>query len=911
MTSQTSHILHFDADLVSLELAGGKGLNLARLARRGYQVPGGFILTTTAYHSFVAANQLDQSIAGALSSVQANYLAALQAASECIRGDFSRGTISTELVQAILAEYHALGTPPLAVRSSATAEDLPDLSFAGQQDTFLNIKGDTALLEAIIQCWSSLWTARAISYRMRNQISQNQVALAVVVQQMVQSQASGVLFTANPLTGLRSEAVIDATLGLGEALVSGQVDPDHYVVDTLSGKVLSKKLGAKTISVRGKEGSGVKTVQEDAASVQALPDEQILALSNLGEQVAVEYNFPQDIEWAWVEGEGIHLLQSRPVTSLFPLPIGLPVEPLKVMFSFAAVQGMLDPVTPLGRDALRTIFAMGAGLFNIRVTSETQTVLYTAGERLWVNFTSILSNTTGRRVIPYVLGMVEPSIRQAVKLIQDDPRLQPKHSGISFGARLKLAHFFLPLAANLFANMISPRKRRAHIINGGERILNLMNTRCAAISGNRWEKLAAQADLLPTIAADKLRHTFLLFVSGVASGMASWNFLSMLVRKPEKNQASGPSPALSDLVLQVTRGMPYNPTTEMDLALWETARTIRHDPPSFNIFQTSSASELSARYRAGDLPEKCMQVISKFLDRYGGRGFGEIDLGRLRWAEEPTHVFEMLGSFLQITNEALAPDVIFARSVDSANEAIGQLVHSVRKTRRGWLKAHLVRFFAGRARQLMGIRESPKFFAVRMMWLVQRELLKTGREFVRAGELDQPDDLFYLSFSELKAFAARENKDWRSLITSRRVAYHSELLRRQIPRLLLSDGRAFYEGMNETASDSNTITGSPVSPGSVEGTVRVVLDPRQAHLLPGEIMVCPGTDPSWTPLFLSAGGLVMEVGGMMTHGAVVAREYGIPAVVGVHQATTRLKTGQRIRLDGSSGTIVLVTETQP
>jgi pyruvate,water dikinase len=360
--------------------------------------------------------------------------------------------------------------------------------------------------------------------------------------------------------------------------------------------------------------------------------------------------------------------------------------------------------------------------------------------------------------------------------------------------------------------------------------------------------------------------------------------------------------------------MPYNPTTEMDLALWELARTIRSDPESFQVFHSASPAELSDRFQARSLPPSAARALSQFLTRYAGRGFGEIDLGRPRWGEDPTHVFEMLSSFLQIQDETQAPDVVFARSAQSAEHAIDILVQSIRQARLGWLKAPLARFFAVRARALMGLRESPKFFAVRLMYLIRQELLKSGQEFVQAGELDQADDFFFLTFKELDIFARQPEltndpssppMDWQNLIKNRRQTYQREFLRKQIPRLLVSDGRAVYEGIANPLEQENAIVGSPVSPGSVEGLVRVVLDPRQAGLLPGEILVCPGTDPSWTPLFLSAAGLVMEVGGMMTHGAVVAREYGIPAVVGVDRATTRLHTGQRIRLDGSSGQIFI------
>jgi phosphohistidine swiveling domain-containing protein len=917
-------ILPLNSEQANLQSVGGKGANLSRLVRAGFPVPGGFIITTQAYQDYVDANQLER---GILALIPENTNPeALEDASKEIRALFSDGKIPETLVEEIRANYTSIGEGPVAVRSSATAEDLPELSFAGQQDTYLNVIGKDNLLQAVVNCWSSLWTARAIAYRDRNQVSHTEAQVAVVIQRMVESQASGVLFTANPLSGLRSETVIDATLGLGEALVSGQVEPDHYVVDITKASILSKTLGSKFISIHGQPDGGTQARQENRQEIQALPDDAILALAQLGRQVAELYNFPQDIEWAWSDNQ-LYLLQSRPITSSYPLPADLPAEPLKVFFSFAAVQGMLDPLTPIGSDAMREVFAMGAKLFGVRVTRQTQRVLYEAGERLWINFTPILTNSFGRQIVPVVLELVEPSTRQAVEQIWNDPRLLPGKPGVSFHARIRLARFFPRLGMNLLMNLIAPRRRREFIVINGENILEDMERRVATIQGDRWQELAQGADLLPDLAADDLPRTLVLFISAVAAGMASWNLLNMLAKKAgdelqpdssmiltnsenHESPTSNPqySNSINDLILQVTRGMPYNPTTEMDLALWKMAKTIRNDPSSWQVFQNCEVEELTTRLRTGKLPEASLKAVNQFLKQYGGRGLGEIDLGRKRWAEDPTHVFEMLSSFLRIEDETQAPDVVFSRGAASAQEAIDELAAIVGKTSKGWLKARLVRFLAGRARQLMGARESPKFFAVRMMGLVQGALLKIGREFVEAGELENADDLFYLKLDEMKDLAAHRDQDWRALIANRRAAYQRELLRRQIPRLLISDGRTFYEGMVSSDTSENGLNGSPVSPGSVEGRVRVVFDPRQAGLLPGEILVCPGTDPSWTPLFFSAAGLIMEVGGMMTHGAVVAREYGIPAIVGVDQATRRLQTGQRIRMDGSSGKIVLLTE---
>lgn len=901
------------AETGGIALVGGKGANLARLSQAGFPVPPGFLVSTQAYRDFVAWNQLEPAILAALPPGNTVDPADLEAASSTIRGLFSAGKMPDAMADALVKAYHQMHGGPVAVRSSATAEDLPDMSFAGQQDTYLNVLGSLHLLDAVVNCWSSLWTARAIGYRTRNHVPQMGAALAVAIQQMVNSQASGVLFTANPLTGLRSEMVIDATLGLGEALVSGRVEPDHYSIDAGEGRIVAKTLGAKAVSIHPQEGGGTTEVNEIRQGQQALPDDQILSLARMGQQVADHYQIPQDIEWAWADGK-LFLLQSRAITSLYPTPEGVPVEPLRVFFSFAAVQGLLDPMTPLGRAMICEIFAAGSSLVGLHRTAETQTIIFQAGERLWANITTLLRNSVGRNFAIGALDFVEPTIKQAVMQVWDDPRLQPERQGIRLKAKLEIARLVIPMAWNVILNLISPNARRKMIIQHAENLLEMIRVRSATITGDPHQKLAQQANFSPQILQVHLPRTFLLFVSGVAAGMASFNLLRVLANNlPDGNEpltgtthtGGGHWP---ELVLEMVRGIPNNPTTEMDLALWDVSQAIRRDPAACQEFQAYPISALVQRYQSGQISASMRQIIDPFIAKYGGRGLGEIDMGRQRWFEDPTHVFEMISSYLQITDPKMAPDVVFARGAEAGQAAVDRLVVALRKTRNGWLKAIVARFTASRVRALMGIRESPKFFAVRMLGLARQELLKTGAELVQAGEINQADDLFYLTYRELRAFAANEPRDWKGVISQRREAYRRELLRRQVPRLLLSDGRAFYEGMRSLSKNDRQLSGSPVSPGSAEGRVRVVIDPRQAHLQPGEILVCPGTDPSWTPLFLSAAGLVMEVGGMMTHGAVVAREYGIPAVVGVDQATQELVTGQRIRIDGSTGIIELMED---
>ena len=908
LDSQGSAPLQTPEPEVDLAALGGKGYNLVKLARAGLPVPDGYILTTRAYRAFIEANDLEAQIQAA-QPVAADDPLALEASSAVIHSLFSGGSIPHEVAQAARQAYRSLGNLPVAVRSSATAEDLPEMSFAGQQDTYLNVVGEDALLEAVVNCWASLWTARAIGYRSRNQVPHEGAALAVVVQRMVPAEVSGVLFTANPLTGLRSETVIDAAYGLGEALVSGQVEPDHYEVDRRQDRITVRRLGGKMVAIRPQPGGGTQKETPPQTGKLALTDEQILALAELGQKVEALYRQPQDMEWAWADGR-FSILQSRAVTSLFPTPVGATAEPLEVFSSFGAVQGMLDPMTPLGRDVIRHVFAMGSGLFGIRANADTQTALYEAGERLWARITTLMRNSVGRKAVPVVLSMVEPGMREAILKVLEEPALIPKREGISWHARRQLARFFLPLAGNVLLNWLSPDARRELIVAQGETVLSVTAKRCAGLHGTSRERLSQLSQVLPDIMAAYLPHTFLLFVSAVASAMAALNLLRIRTKDLPSQQAND----WNDALLEVTRGLPHNPTTEMDLALWETAQAIRQSPAALAEFQAHSPVDLAEGYQSRSLTPDLQRPLADFLQRYGGRGLGEIDLGRPRWSEDATHVFEVLSGYLQIEPGEKSPDAVFARGTANGEAALAQLVGGLRKTRGGWFKARQAQFLGRRVRALMGAREAPKFFVVRLFAQIRSSLLEIGEDLVQSGDLDKADDLMYLKLSELHTFGSetpgRSASGWKELIAERREAVRREGLRRQVPRLLLSDGRAFFDGMADNGH-AGQLSGSPVSPGVVEGSVRVVFDPRKAGLQPGEILVCPGTDPSWTPLFLTAGGLIMEVGGMMTHGAVVAREYGIPAVVGVDRATERLCTGQSIRLNGSNGVIELLDYIEP
>jgi rifampicin phosphotransferase len=874
-----------------LALAGGKAANLGALLAAGLPVPPGFCITTDAYRRFLADNRLDGTIAAALDGVRLEDAATLDAASERLRDGFQAGRLPVDLREEILAAYRALPGAEVAVRSSATAEDLPELSFAGQQDTFLNVVGDQALLDAVVRCWASLWTARAIGYRARNDVATDELALAVVVQCMVDSEASGVLFTANPLTGRRSEVVIDATFGLGEALVSGQVEPDHYVVE-LGGRIVEKRLGSKAVVMRTKTQGGTSVSARPAALEQALPDEAIAGLAELGRRAEALFGGPQDVEWASAGGR-LSLLQSRPVTSLYPLPMNVAAEPTEVLLSFGVWQGMLDPLTPLGRDLWASAVSGFARAFGYRIEPEAQRALLTAGDRFFVNLTSLWGTRLGRRFIGVFLEGVDP-VSRAILAALASARPWPAPRRLGWRALSHLARAAIPVVLAVLGYLLWPTKRRLELGQDIDRELAAVRARYSGAGD-----LPRLASLIRDTTSALPHRLFHRLFPAVMAGQAP---LQVLLRK------TAGIPGAKELVLELTRGLEHNVTTEMDLSLWRIAEAVGANPEARAFFRQHPAAELVVAFREGSLPSPARGLVRDFVERYGQRGAGEIDAGRARWGDDPTPLFELLRGYLDI-DPSRSPRVVFERGAARAKEAHAELLALCRSTPGHKGAARLAELAVPRLRELGGLRETPKFFVVRLFGEARAALVRLAAPLVAAGRLDRVEDVFFLHLAELEALGRGEPGDWRARIHGRRATFTRELRRRRVPRVMLSDGTAFFDAPAVPgANAAHCLTGSPVSPGVVEGEVRVLREPRGADLAPGEILVCTATDPVWTPLFLTAGGLVMEVGGMMTHGSVVAREYGIPAVVGVEHATTRLRTGQRVRVNGTTGVVELLDD---
>ncbi|GCE51157.1 pyruvate,water dikinase [Thermosporothrix hazakensis] len=461
----------------SIERTGGKAYNLSELTRAGFPVPPGFTITTDAY--LLITQQLD--LAPLLDELEQTKeperLAELAAR---MRARIHEAPIPKELEQTIIQAYRQLGpSQPVAVRSSATSEDLPFASFAGQQDTYLNIVGEAAVLDAVRRCWASLWTERAVSYRAKNGIDPHTVRLAVVVQRLIDSRVAGVLFTANPLTGKRRQAVIDASPGLGEAVVSGAVNPDHFVVDTLAGRILERHIGEKQLQIRATAGGGTERVALSSANEACVSDEQIRELARLGQRVEQHYGAPQDIEWSIdVQGK-LWLLQARPITTLYPLPADAPDsdDKLRVYFSLNVVQGVFRPFTPLGSSLLKRVGTAIATFLGMPPATPEPTFLKDAGMRLFLDMTTPLRNVVARQLLIALMGSAESRTQPIFKQLVQDKRLSltrtSRGASLLFTLRILLR---LRLPSRILRGMLRPEQAvqmRATLLAELERTLQV------------------------------------------------------------------------------------------------------------------------------------------------------------------------------------------------------------------------------------------------------------------------------------------------------------------------------------------------------------------------------------------------------------------------------------------------------
>ncbi|HYG59655.1 MAG TPA: PEP/pyruvate-binding domain-containing protein, partial [Symbiobacteriaceae bacterium] len=589
-----------------LPLAGGKGANLGEMVQAGLPVPPGFVLLTEAYRMFVRQAGIQAAIENLANDAHPDSQESLDTTSARIRALFDGHAVPAEVAAAITEAYAALGGGPVAVRSSATAEDLPDASFAGQQETYLNIQGPEAVVNACRRCWSSLWTGRAIAYRLKNGIAPGDVALAVVVQQLVAADVAGVLFTVDPVSGRRDRMTIDGAWGLGESVVSGVVSPDHWVADGKTGAVITEQLAAKTVmTVRTAEGTEERPVPAGWQLLPVLDAAKVAALVDLGRRTAAYFGSPQDIEWA-LSGGQFYLLQSRPVTTLFPVPEPAPGpdDGLRVYVSFYAVQGVIEPITPAGIAAFRATVEGVLSFTGLKQASAGRQYLAVAAGRLFIDVTDVMRRF-GHRLAG---NFMDVDMQQALQdLLAREKRLRPAGGVVARGVNKLL---MLRTALRALYAMLNPEGAREGARRRIEADIAALEQESRGLTGVpdrvRFVRRALGAILPTIIRTPPLFVPALVIRSKLLKKLAAW----------------GLDPALMD---PVGRSIPHNPTTEMDLALWQLSRTLL---------------EQGAEPRA-DHP-----AVQAFLEQYGHRATREIDMGVPRWRDDPQQILHILSGYM-------------------------------------------------------------------------------------------------------------------------------------------------------------------------------------------------------------------------------------------------------------------------
>ncbi|MER5600953.1 rifamycin-inactivating phosphotransferase [Streptomyces sp. NPDC002265] len=857
-----------EVDETQVAVVGGKGAQLGGLARiEGVAVPDGFCVTTDAFRRVVAQAPSVDGLLDELSRVDPEDREALRTLSARIRRAVEEVAVPGDLAAEITGALARFGErDAYAVRSSATAEDLPTASFAGQQDTYLNVVGPAEVLRHVSRCWASLFTERAVTYRRRIGIDDRTVRMAVVVQRMVVPEASGILFTADPVTGNRKVATVDAGFGLGEALVSGLVNPDVFKVR--DDGIVDRTISAKHLAVQADPAGGTREVTVEAQRQErpALTDAQVLRLVRLGRRIEAHFGRPQDIEWCLVD-DGFRIVQSRPITTLFPVPESTDREN-HLYVSVGHQQMMTDPMKPLGLSMWR-LTAMVA--------------MHEAGGRLFVDVAPRLASPASRAALLEVMGRGDPLVRDALETVLGHEDLVPSPLDAAPG---------VPSAGE------APTPAEADPAIVSELIERSRASVAALEAGIRSKTGPALFDfLLGAFEEHKRVLGDPLNIQAIMAGMeATWWLNDTLWEwLGEKNAAD-----------TLTLSAPDNITSEMGLELLDVADVIRPHTDVVTFLQGVGVEDAGFLDDLVKFPggAEARDAIEGYLDRYGMRCVGEIDITRPRWSEHPTTLVPVILDNVR-NFEPGAAARRFEEGRQRAARKEQEVLARLRALPDGDRRADATKRMIDQVRAFAGYREYPKYGIVCRTFVYKRALLEEAERLVRAGVLAEKEDVFYLTFEEFHDVVRTNRVDDR-LVRRRKEDFRSYHALTP-PRVLTSDGEAVMGSYRRDDVPDGALIGLPVSAGTVEGRARVVLDMADADLEAGDILVTPFTDPSWSPLFVAVAGLVTEVGGLMTHGAVIAREYGLPAVVGVHGATRLIRDGQRIRVHGTDGYIEILS----
>ncbi len=869
-------------EVVAPELSevGGKAANLIKLSNiDDVNLPEGFCITTTAYTETFESNKELETLLTELSLIKINELDCISEVSAKIR-DVIVGTHIPEKISKEIAIYLAkLGEDnSYAVRSSATAEDLPTASFAGQHDTYLNIIGFDHILKHISKCWASLFTDRAVIYRTLNGFDHRKVCLAVVVQQMVFPDASGIMFTAEPITSNRKIVSIDASFGLGEALVSGLVNADNYKV--CEGEITDKEINSKNMGIYARQGGGTEeiTISDDLKNKQTLTNHQILELESLGRKIETYFSYPQDIEWCILDGL-VYIVQSRPITTLYPLP-DIKNQEKRIFVSSGHMQMMIDPIKPLGLFFFKSVIS----------DPPSQEI----GGRLYLDITNDLATPFGRMITKSLLTLIgDTLITSSVLKILNNKKLireLPKGKDKVFN-----------LENNSGALSIMLHGYKAYKENNPDIVSNLINEEEKSIEKMKNELQNLSGDEVFEFIDQDHDNRRLKLMKPPNAGVMTAVMLSTKWFDRKIKKWLGEANAADTIIMSV----PNSVTTDTGFSLIDVADVIRNYPEVIDYLNNPRDKTFFEDISQLDGGKLVCDSIKGYLTSYGMRCSGDIDITVPRWSEKPTDLIPMILNNIKNFEPGAAKLKYEQGKVQSENRIL-ELVSQVEKLPKGSKKAKKIKRMASLIRNYIGYREYPKFSYMKRYLIYKEAMLEEAENLLRSGVINELEDIYYLTFDELRAAVNGKKLD-HPIIAKRKKDYeYFEKL--TPPRVMTSDGEIIIGEYDTGLLPENALPGLPVSAGIVEGRARIVKSIQDAHLSEGDILVAKFTDPSWTPAFVSIKGLITEVGGLMTHGAIIAREYGLPAVVSVTDATKLIKDGQLIRLNGNEGYIEILSE---
>jgi pyruvate,water dikinase len=873
--------------LKDLPRIGGKAAHLGEMIAAGLPVPSGFVVTTDACKRFIQSDPGIEDWLKRLEACDTRDSAALRAAAQEVRQQLSAIVVPGEVADAIAAAMAHEPDGAWAVRSSATVEDLPEASFAGQHDSFLNVRGRDALLAAVKRCWLSLFSERAISYRMRKGVAPGRAQMAVIVQQLIASDAAGVMFTTDPAGGQSDAILIEAAFGLGEAVVQGKVAPDRVEVSRSGLRVVRRDTGLKRVQiVAAKDGVCERTLAAEKASARVLDDEMAARLARLGLEAERVLGGPLDIEWG-VRGREVWLLQARAVTTLQP-ERGTSFEDRQVWTNAGAGEVLPDVVTPMTWSMvglfMRALFDQWFRVWGIGVTDE-QVGGLIAG-RVYFNFNTLCA--LGRRIpglrkqrLEDLLGGQQDAL-VALKQIElseaDLPRIE---------TRWWRAAISLPAVALYF--LFSSSRRGLGAVDNIRR----MNEDLARTEPGRLSDTELVTAIRTWFAPEVLERSGAVEAIGCAVV-----YYPLLFTLCERWFGSEGRRTANRLLV----GVGELDDVAAGHELWRLAEQAAREPEIKDAVSGERAFvAFASRLEGCGGGRAFLAQWNAFMHRHGHHTRGEIELFNPRWSECPDFVLDMVRSYVEAIDAGHCGPAV--RQDALANERVALAEECMRRLRNP-LKRAIFRVILHRGQTGGQIRENLKSELIRWLAVLRQLLLELGRRLAARGRLADGNDVFFLEVGELQSgFLWDAGTDLRALVAPRRAEYerNSKLTP---PAVII--GRFDPDRFVPEAVDRGTkvFHGLAVSAGVVTGRARVILrSDANERVQPGEILVAPFTDPGWTPYFVAAAGIVMDMGGLLSHGSIVAREYGIPSVVNVGPATQIIQTGQWLEVDADRGVV--------